>query len=62
MPRWAAEILLQDMQIVLERVLDYTKEIDFEESYCEIPWHCIAGMYNRIVHDYFDIDNRITAF
>ena len=32
---------------------------DFKESHHEIPWHRIAGMRNRIVHDYFGIDNGI---
>ena len=90
MSKRTAEILLQDMQIALRRVLHYTKNIDFEafeedtmcldavvrnleivgeavrrlpedfkESHHEIPWHRIAGMRNRIVHDYFGIDNGI---
>ena len=76
MSRRAAKILLQDMQIALERVLDYTKDINFEvfeeDAMCvdtvvrnlEIigEAHCIAGMRNRIVHDYFGIDNGITCF
>ena len=90
MSKRTAKILLQDMQIALERVFRYTKSIDFEEfekdtmcvdavvrnleiigeavkrlpenfkeSHREIPWHRIAGMRNRIVHDYFGIDNGI---
>ena len=90
MSKRTAKILLQDMQIALERVFHYTQSIDFEEfekdtmrvdavvrnleiigeavrrlpenfkeSHREIPWHRIAGMRNRIVHDYFGIDNGI---
>ena len=90
MSKRTAKILLQDVQIALERVLHYTRGIDFKEfekdtmrvdavvrnleiigeavrrlpdefkeSHCEILWHRIAGMRNRIVHDYFGIDNGI---
>ena len=90
MSKRTAEVLLQDMQVALERIVHYTKNIgfeefekdtmrsdavvrnleivgeavkrlpeDFKESHREIPWHRIAGMRNRIVHDYFGIDNEI---
>jgi uncharacterized protein with HEPN domain len=28
----------------------------FKESHPSIPWHKIAGLRNRIVHDYFGVD------
>jgi len=31
---------------------------DFTAAYPEIPWHEIAGMRNRIVHDYERVDLR----
>lgn len=30
--------------------------LPYQEKYPEIKWHKIAGLRNRIVHDYFDID------
>lgn len=32
---------------------------DFKDLHAEIPWHKIAGLRNRIVHDYFGIDQEI---
>ena len=32
---------------------------DFKDLHREIPWHKIAGLRNRIVHDYFGIDQEI---
>ncbi len=32
---------------------------DFKETHSEIDWHKIRGFRNRIVHDYFGIDNSI---
>jgi len=32
---------------------------EFTESHESVPWHQMAGMRNRIVHDYFGIDVEI---
>lgn len=29
---------------------------EFKARHSEIPWHQIAGLRNRIVHEYFDVD------
>ena len=29
---------------------------EFKTGHSEIPWHQIAGLRNRIVHEYFDVD------
>ncbi|HMH53233.1 MAG TPA: DUF86 domain-containing protein [Candidatus Acidoferrum sp.] len=29
---------------------------EFKAGHNEIPWHQIAGLRNRIVHEYFDVD------
>jgi uncharacterized protein with HEPN domain len=29
---------------------------EFKTRHSEIPWHQIAGLRNRIVHEYFDVD------
>jgi uncharacterized protein with HEPN domain len=31
----------------------------FRERYPQIPWEAIAGMRNKIVHDYMDVDEGI---
>ena len=31
----------------------------FRERYPQIPWDAIAGMRNKIVHDYMDVDEDI---
>jgi uncharacterized protein with HEPN domain len=28
----------------------------FKQDHVKIPWHQMAGMRNRIVHDYFGLD------
>lgn len=33
--------------------------IDFTEQYPAIPWHQMAGLRNRIVHEYFGLDLEI---
>lgn len=30
--------------------------LEFKARHGEIPWHQIAGLRNRIVHEYFDVD------
>ena len=32
---------------------------ELKENYPEIDWHRIRGFRNRIVHDYFGVDNQI---
>jgi len=32
---------------------------DFASRYSEVPWRQIAGLRNRIVHDYFGLDLEI---
>jgi len=32
---------------------------EFKESHCDIEWHKIVGLRNRIVHEYFGIDLEI---
>ena len=48
---------MRNLEIIGEAVRRLPEE--FKESHREIPWHRIAGMRNRIVHDYFGIDNGI---
>jgi uncharacterized protein with HEPN domain len=32
---------------------------DFTSQHPDVPWYQIAGLRNRIVHDYFDLDLNI---
>src|SRR5207245_1816997 len=32
---------------------------DFKQAHAEIPWPQIAGLRNRIVHDYFGLDLQL---
>jgi len=32
---------------------------DFKTAYPQIPWHLMAGMRNRLVHDYAGVDLEI---
>jgi uncharacterized protein with HEPN domain len=45
----------------LEIVGEATKQLpeDFIAGFPEVPWRRIAGLRNRIVHDYFGLDLQI---
>ena len=32
---------------------------EFKDEHCEIEWHKVVGLRNRIIHDYFGIDLEI---
>jgi uncharacterized protein with HEPN domain len=51
--------LLQDgairqIEIIGEAVRHVSK--DLRKSYSEIPWQDIAGMRDKLIHDYFGVD------
>ncbi len=61
------EIFLQDFRInfavvrALEIIGEATKRLsaDFREQYPEIPWKDMAGMRDRIIHGYDNVDLEI---
>jgi uncharacterized protein with HEPN domain len=69
------DFYLQDMQEAMERILDYTANITFEEfvantmlrdavirfqkKHKSLPWRHMFALRNFIVHEYFDIDDDI---
>ena len=32
---------------------------EFKEKHPDIPWHQMAGMRNRLIHEYINVDFRI---
>lgn len=55
------EILLDSMLFRLIQVCENTKKLtdDYKISRCDIPWRDIAGLRNRLVHDYGNVDLEI---
>jgi len=49
-------------QILLLVIGEESKKIDYDlkDKFQEIPWHLIAGLRNRIAHDYRSIDPNIS--
>lgn len=45
------------LQIIGEAVVQLPEE--FKYSYPKIEWNKIAGLRNRLVHEYFDVDHLI---
>jgi len=45
------------LQIIGEAIMQMPWE--FKDQYPEIPWEKVAGLRNRLVHEYFDIDHKL---
>lgn len=45
------------LQVIGQAIIQLPEEL--KEQYPEIEWHKIAGLRNRIVHDYLEIDHLI---
>lgn len=45
------------LQIVGEAIIQLPHE--FKDRYPDIPWAKVAGLRNRLVHEYFDIDHKL---
>jgi uncharacterized protein with HEPN domain/predicted nucleotidyltransferase len=45
------------LQIIGEAIVQLPWE--FKDRYPDIPWEKVAGLRNRLVHEYFDIDHKL---
>ena len=45
------------LQIVGEAIVQLPNA--FKDKHADIPWAKIAGLRNRLVHEYFDIDHQL---
>ena len=59
---YTSEIEKQDaaehrLQVIGQAVIQLPDEL--KDQHPEIEWHKIAGLRNRIVHEYLDIDHQI---
>ncbi len=45
------------LQVVGEAIIQLPSE--FKNAHPDIPWMKIAGLRNRLVHEYFDIDHTL---
>jgi uncharacterized protein with HEPN domain len=55
------ELVIDGVARNLEIIGEATRQLpeDFRRVYSQIPWTQIAGLRNRIVHDYFGLDLEI---
>ena len=55
------EILLDSMMFRLIQVQENTKKLteEYKKAHRSIPWKDIAGLRNRIVHDYGNVDLEV---
>ena len=45
------------LQVIGEAIVQLPWE--FKDGYPDIPWAKVAGLRNRLVHEYFDIDHKL---
>ncbi|MBI5220316.1 MAG: DUF86 domain-containing protein [Candidatus Liptonbacteria bacterium] len=45
------------LQIIGEAIVQLPNE--FKDRYPDIPWAKVAGLRNRLVHEYFDVDHKL---
>src|SRR3989339_183268 len=48
--------VMRELEIIGEAVKKLSRE--FKESHTDIPWKQIAGMRDKLIHDYFGVDKE----
>jgi uncharacterized protein with HEPN domain len=48
------DAVIRNIEIIGEATKKITKQ--FTQSYPEIPWQDMAGMRDKLIHDYLDVD------
>lgn len=51
------DAVVRNLSIIGEAVKNIPKEI--KSKYHDVPWREIMGMRNKVVHEYFDVDEDI---
>ncbi len=52
------DMVMRRLEIIGEAVKNLTQEI--KEKYNNIPWRKIAGMRDKLIHEYFGVDIEFT--
>lgn len=48
------DAVIRKIEVIGEATKKLSKEL--KEAYPDFPWHAIAGMRDKLIHDYFDVD------
>ncbi|MBI5742388.1 MAG: DUF86 domain-containing protein [Candidatus Niyogibacteria bacterium] len=51
------DAVVRNLSIIGEAVNNIPEEI--KEQYAEVPWNAVIGMRNKIIHEYFGVDEDI---
>jgi uncharacterized protein with HEPN domain len=46
--------LVRAVEVIGEAAGKLSNEL--KGTHCDLPWHAISGMRNRLIHAYFDVD------
>ena len=55
--RMVKDAIIRELEIIGEAAKNVSQ--DFREKYKEIPWKDMAGMRDKLIHEYFGVDINI---